>query len=81
MTDVAKIAAGLTEANRAFLLVLPADGSWRYTAHDIEAAGRNALRGFEQSGLIIGEYKDRTRHRLTDLGKQVRSHLLAGDKL
>lgn len=71
-----EIADGLTEAQRAFLLLLPEDGTWRTTSsRDLDRHGPNALRGFGQSGLIEGYYQERMRHRLTVLGCEVRSLL------
>lgn len=74
---IASAAAKLTEAQRAFLEWLPADGSWRQTTErDLNQWGPNALRGFGQSGLIEGRYREPMRHRLTPYGLKVRAYLL-----
>jgi hypothetical protein len=78
MDDVNAIAEGLSEAKIAFLLSLPADGSWRRTTEgEFNAHGPNALRGFGQSGLIEGYYRGHMAHRLTPLGINVLNHLLS----
>lgn len=74
--EVARIAEGLSEAQRAFLELLPIDGSWKLTTeYDTCRHGPNALRRFGQSGLIDGYYREVMRHRLTPLGAAVRHHL------
>lgn len=74
--DQAEVArAKLTQAEQAFLLFLPADGGWALSGGFIEMLGVNALRGFGRSGLIDGEYRGRTRHRLPPLGLAVRNLL------
>jgi hypothetical protein len=79
MSEVRKIAEGLSEAQRLFLLLLPTDMAWRATSEDLHAIarrhGENALRRFGASGLVEGYYKEQVRHRLTPLGLQVRAIL------
>jgi hypothetical protein len=72
-----QIAAGLTEAQRAFVLDLSGDGGWKeFSAHLFSRFGANALRGFGKSGLIEGVYQNPAPvHRLTPLGLAVRAIL------
>lgn len=83
ITDPKSVAESLTEAQRKFLLGLPADGAWGYSAsfvRQIQAEfGPNAMRGFGKSGLIDGFYHDPLRHRLTPLGLAVRN-ILTGEQ-
>lgn len=71
----------LTEAHRAFIAALPTDGSWRQTGGIIRRIenefGKNAIRGFGQSDLIEGYYREETRHRLTEAGQAVAASLKA----
>jgi hypothetical protein len=71
----------LTAAQRAFLMALPPDGEWKPTHETLRRIGAefgpNALRGFGQTGLIDGYYREETRHRLTELGRSVVGKLRA----
>jgi hypothetical protein len=73
-THIGRIVEGLTQAQQAFVMFLPADGSWRETGLYL-VRHREKLRGFGQSGLVQGYYNETTRHRLTGLGKSVRTYL------
>jgi len=74
--SVEDAARELTEAQRAFVLWLPADGSWRLThERDMNRHGPNALRAFGQSGLIEGYYREVMKHRLTPKGQDVQAIL------
>ncbi len=87
--DVAAIAAGLTKAQREALI--KCDTQWR-TAHEIGAAGSSlrALCWFWPKGtdpirppisLLARDYQDsplRYIYRLTELGHDIRAHLIAG---
>lgn len=66
----------LTDAQQRFLLSLPADGSWKRTSStELESYGKNALRGFGQTGLVEGHYHSPMQHRLTKAGIEVVSAL------
>lgn len=77
--QIAKIAAGLSEAQRAMILDLPADGKWMrmYPLERYGKYGKNALCGFGKSGLIEGCYSRHSslQYRLTPPGQQVRAHI------
>lgn len=75
MSDIEKIAAGLTKEQSAFLLSLPANGSAKRWPDGMTMAEMRGLRGFGQSGLIRSWYGDAVEHALSDIGQQVRAHL------
>jgi hypothetical protein len=91
MTDLTELAEhprdevilghAITAAHRAFLLSLPPDGAWKATRDAIRAVeleyGSNSLRGFGQSGLIEGYYREEVRHKLTKEGVKVAQALRA----
>lgn len=77
MTDVADIAKGLTEAQRAFLLSLPSD-DWKHWPRGMGVWQLDGLRGFGKSGLIESRYEHGgVYHRLSPAGLAVRNHLAA----
>lgn len=79
MSEVEQIARSLTKAQIAMISDLPIDRSWvrMFPLERYASFGVNALRGFGKSGLVEGDYSERTtlRYRLTPLGEQVRALL------
>lgn len=70
------VAAGLTEAQKTFLLSLPLDG-WKHWPNGMTDRERAGLRGFGKSGLVYSRYEHSgVYHRLTDLGLLVRQAIL-----
>ncbi|WP_066770144.1 hypothetical protein [Sphingobium sp. CCH11-B1] len=79
MSDIERIAAGLSKEQSAFLLSLPADGSAKRWPDGMAMDEMKGLRGFGQSGLIRSWYGDAVEHALSDTGLAVRAHLENSD--